>query len=310
MHAWESIQKVLDYIEENLAQSYSPEELSKIAVLSPFYFQRLFTRLVKRPVNEYVKMRRLARACETLEDKNNRILDIALEYGFNSHEHFTKTFKNSFGITPEEYRNNPVRLNQIMKPDLLLGYTMIDENVPLITDSIVLEISRKTIDAPELYIGFSAPVLVAEQTPFGETTGIDVPGLLWDKFHKQKGEIKGLTTNGIELAASSFGDNRDGTFTYFVGSSAIPSTTAYDDLVTWELPAAEYIVCSFEAESFEELATSALGKSMNYLFGTWLPKHKLTAQPFSAEKYADINSEICKMELWIIPVPVIEQESR
>jgi len=95
-----------------------------------------------------------------------------------------------------------------------------------------------------------------------------------------------------------------------VGSSAIPSTTAYDDLVTWELPAAEYIVCSFEAESFEELVTSALGKSMNYLFGTWLPKHKLTAQPFSAEKYADINSEICKMELWIIPVPVTEQESR
>jgi len=47
MYAWESIQKVLDYVEGNLAQSHSPEELSKIAALSPFYFQRLFTRLVK-----------------------------------------------------------------------------------------------------------------------------------------------------------------------------------------------------------------------------------------------------------------------
>ena len=178
MHAWESIQKVLDYIEDNVAQSYSPEELSKIAALSPFYFQRLFTRLVKRPVNEYVKMRRLARACETLDDKGRRILDIALEYGFHSHEHFTKTFKSAFGITPEEYRNNPVRLNQIMKPDLLLGYTMIDENIPLITDSIVLEISRKTIGVPERYIGFSAPVLISQQTPLGDTTGIDVPGLV------------------------------------------------------------------------------------------------------------------------------------
>lgn len=310
MHAWESIQKVLDYIEDNLAQNCSPEELSKVAALSPFYFQRLFTRLVKRPVNEYVKMRRLARACEMLDDKGRRLLDIALEYGFHSHEYFTKTFKSAFGITPEGYRNNPVRLNQIMKPDLLLGYTMIDENVPLITDSIVLEISRRTIDVPERYIGFSAQVLISQQTPLGDTTGIDVPGLLWDKFHGQKGKIKGLVPNGIEFAASSFSDNEDGTFTYFVGASAISGTTAYHDLVTWELPAAEYIVCSFEAESFEELITSALGKCMNYLFSIWLPKHNLSTQPFSAEKYISINPKMCKMELWVIPVSVTDQESR
>jgi len=310
MHAWESIQKVLDHIEENLAQSHTPEELSKVAALSPFYFQRLFTRLVKRPVNEYIKMRRLARACETLEDKSKRILDIALECGFNSHEHFTKTFKSAFGITPEEYRNNPVRLNQIMKPDLLLDYTMIDENVPLITDSIVLEISRKIIDVPELYIGFSAPVLISQQTPLGEITGIDVPGLLWDKFHNQKDGINGIVSAGIELGISSFGESEDGTFTYFVGASATPGTTAYNDLVTRELPAAEYIVCSFEAENFEELVTSALDKSMNYLFGIWLPKHNLSTQPFSAEKYINVNPDICKMELWVIPVPVSEPESR
>ena len=310
MHAWESIQKVLDYIEDNVAQSHSPEGLSKIAALSPFYFQRLFTRLVKRPVNEYVKMRRLARACEPLKDKGMRILDIALAYGFNSHEHFTKTFKSAFGLTPEEYRNHPVRLNQIIKPDLLLGYTMIDENVPLITDSIVLEISRKTIHAPELYIGYSAPVSISQQTPPGETTGVDVPGQLWDQFHKQKGGIRGLAPNGIEFAASSMGENEDGAFTYFAGASAMPGTIAYDDLVIWELPVAEYIVCSFEAEIFEALTTSALGKSMNYLFGTWLPNHRLTTQPFSAEKYISTNPESCKMEIWVLPIPVTEQESR
>ncbi len=76
-------------------------------------------------------MRRLARACETLQDKNRRILDIALGCGFSSHEHFTKTFKSAFGITPEEYRENPVHLNQVMKPELLLNYTMVDEGVSI-----------------------------------------------------------------------------------------------------------------------------------------------------------------------------------
>jgi len=306
MHAWDSIQKVLDYIEDNLTQSHSPEELSRVAALSPFYFQRLFTRLVKRPVGEYIKMRRLARACEILEDKNKRILDIALEYGFNSHEYFTKTFKGAFGITPEEYRNNPVRLNQVMKPDLLLGYTMVDENVPLITDGIVLEISRKTINTPELYIGFSAPVSASEQTPLGETTGIDMPGLLWDKFHKLKDEIKGLSPNGIEFASSSFGDYEDGTFNYFVGASATLGATEYDDFAKWELPAGDYIVCSVEAENIIDLTTIALSKSMSYLFGTWLPKHNLSTKPFSAEKYVAVTPEMCKMELWVIPVPIKE----
>ena len=306
MYAWESIQKVLDYVEGNLAQSHSPEELSKIAALSPFYFQRLFTRLVKRPVSEYVKMRRLARACETLEDKNRRILDIALEFGFNSHEHFTKTFKSAFGITPDDYRNNPVRLNQIMKPNLSLGYTMIDENVPLVTDGIVLEISRKTLNAPELYIGFSAPVSMSEQTPLGEATGIDIPGQLWDSFHKLKSGINGLAPNGIEFAVSTFGNYEDGRFDYFVGASAKPGTTIYDDFITYELPAADYIICSVEAENITELTTSALGKSMGYLFGTWLPKHGLSTQPFSAEKYVTASPEMCKMELWVIPVSVKE----
>jgi AraC family transcriptional regulator len=310
MHAWESIQKALDYIDDHLARNHSPEELSKVAALSPFYFQRLFTRLVKRPVSEYIKMRRLARACETLDDKSKRILDIALEHGFNSHEHFTKIFKGAFGITPEDYRSHPVRLNQIMKPDLLLGYTMVDENVPLITDSIVLEISRRSIDFSELYIGLSAPVSMSEQTPLGETTGVDVPGLLWDKFHNLKHQIKGLAPNGIEFAASSFGDYEDGMFNYFAGASAVPGATAYDDFATWELPAADYIVCSFEAENITELTTSALGKSMSYLFGTWLPKHNLSTQPFSAEKYVAIDPEACRMELWVIPVPITEPEDR
>jgi len=310
MHAWEAIQKVLDHIESNLSENHSPESLSKIAALSPFYFQRLFTRLVKRPVNEYVKMRRLAKACEILEDKNKRILDIALDHGFNSHQFFSKTFKGAFGITPEEYRNHPVRLNQVTKPELLLNYTMIGEGVPLITDSIVLEISRRTISISELYIGFSAPVTISQQTPVGETTGIDIPGQLWDKFHAQKDNIKGLALHGIELAVSSFEGYDNGTFNYFVGASALSGATAADDFITYELPAAEYIVCTVEAENIAELTTAALGKSMNYLFGTWLPNHQLSTKPFSVEKYVMVNPKLCKMELWVIPTPMTAQEAK
>ncbi len=84
MHAWEAIQKTLDYIEANIGEEIDIEQLAKESSLSVFYYQRLFSRLVKKPVREYIKLRRLARACECLADKQRRILDIALDCGFGS----------------------------------------------------------------------------------------------------------------------------------------------------------------------------------------------------------------------------------
>lgn len=296
MHAWESIQKVLDYIEDNLAERHSSEELAKVAALSPFYFQRLFTRLVKRPVSEYIKMRRLARACDTLGDKSRRILDIALDYGFNSHEHFTKTFKSAFGITPEEYRNHPVWLNQIDKPDLLLGYIMIDEGVPLISDGLVLEFNRKLLEQPVLFMGVTGIVPIEGQMPLGEATAIDIPGEVWERFHREKQSIPRLDA-GRELGVSYLGDAPEGSFTYFAGAEV--AVDAENSCFTkWELPAREYIVCAFEAENFEQLVTVALNKAVKYS-GQWLNSHGFTMEAYSPEMYYDSSPEGSYMELWI-----------
>lgn len=56
MHAWEAIQKSLDFIEKNINEDFDIEQLAKESALSPFYFQRLFSRLVKKPVREYIKL--------------------------------------------------------------------------------------------------------------------------------------------------------------------------------------------------------------------------------------------------------------
>ena len=77
MHAWEAVQKSVDYIEEHLQENIRAEALAEIIGLSPFYFQRLFKRLVNKPLQEYVKLRRLAKAVEALNTENQRILDVA-----------------------------------------------------------------------------------------------------------------------------------------------------------------------------------------------------------------------------------------
>ena len=299
MHAWEQIQQSVDYIEEHLSENIRIEKLAGIAALSPFYYQRLFRRLVKKPVIEYMKLRRMAKAAEVLLQKETRILDIALDLGFSSHEHFSRTFKATFGITPEDYRKEPIALNRMTKPQLLLNYMVVDENVPLISDGIVLEISRKQIREPQIFIGKEAKAPIRFVEGLGVESGEDPLDALWRNFHNCKDDIKELTVGGDELGAS-YPSSEEGYFCYFAGAQADTKTSA-NAYKNWQLPAGEYIVCSFEAEDFEHLVMDALYKAQSYLFNTWLPNHQLITEPFSIERYNRHDLKTTKMQIWVKP---------
>lgn len=78
---------------------------------------------------DYLRHRRLAFALKELRDTSKGILDIALQYGFSSHEAFTRSFKEAYGVTPSEYRRHPipVALRTIIKPfDCYLTETGVD----------------------------------------------------------------------------------------------------------------------------------------------------------------------------------------
>lgn len=302
MHAWEAIQTSVDYIEMNLQEDISAEALAEMVGLSPFYFQRLFKRLVNRPLQEYIKLRRLARAIEALKSGNQRILDIAMDYGFSSHTNFTRAFKETYGITPEDYKKNQPLLNTFLKPQIALSYTLVDEGVPLIDGDIVLEIRRQRLEAPQVYLGLAADIPIKAQIPAGESPGIDLPGQLWDSFHREKERISAYLYDGLELGMSSQADAAKGTFTYFAGglAKAVPDTPV-DGFVQNEIPAGEYIVCAIEAPTFEALVYNVLYQAGKYLFSTWLPNHKLTTQPFSAEKYDLTSGDAKRMEIWVVP---------
>ena len=311
MTAWESIQVTLNYIEENPGEDISIKNLAKLANLSVFYYQRLFKRLVNKTVMEYIKLRRLAKASQYMSESHDRIIDVALRFGFENHETFTRAFKSAYGLTPEEYKRSPIRLNQFQKPELLLNYVMIDENVPLVSDGIVLEIKSKKLEQPEIYFGRSRQVSL-DQLPIGEATGVDIPGQLWEDFHKKKSSILGLDSNGVELGASYFladNEEEEGFFNYFVGGKASVEAQKNEKDAIWELPVGEYIVCCLEAKTFEQLVTVTLDIANRYLFDTWLKRHKLTTMPFSAEKYYKNVSDNAYMEIWVMPIPSVDINS-
>ena len=85
---------------------------------SEYYFSRKFKEISGMQFRDYLRYRRLAFALKQIRDTEDGILDIALNYGFSSHEAFTRAFKAAYGMTPSEYRQNPIPvvLRTIIKP--------------------------------------------------------------------------------------------------------------------------------------------------------------------------------------------------
>lgn len=261
-------------------------ELAEIASLSPFYFQRLFSRLVGMPVAEYVKLRRLTRSCEALADSQKRILDIALQFGFFDHANYARAFRVAYGFTPQEYRQHPVHPNQYIKADVSLRYAEHEEGVPLIADDMVVEVNRRRLENPRFFFGIESP-LPDDDISGGRATGVSAAALLWETFHHT------FCTDSTEIGVLYSNPYA----TYFVGAEGAQQ----EGSARFTLPIGEYVVCSLEAESFGQLIGCAIHKAMTYM-RMWLKHHRLTCGKFSAEVYNGTNS----MELWL---PVKTEET-
>lgn len=109
MYEWnEPIQKMIDWIEQNINENLTLIDMSKQIGYSPYYCSRQFHKIAGMTLKSYIAKRRLCNATFEIRDTNNRLLDIALKNGFSSHEALTRAFvNNEYGCTPNSYRNNP-----------------------------------------------------------------------------------------------------------------------------------------------------------------------------------------------------------
>ncbi len=93
------ITESLVYIEKNLKQKLSIGEIADYVGYSKFYFSRMFKQEMNISVMEYVKERKVICASEAIL-QGNKILDVAIEYGWESHSGFIRAFKNYYGFSP------------------------------------------------------------------------------------------------------------------------------------------------------------------------------------------------------------------
>lgn len=105
----------VDYIEANLSDEISYEKAARIACCSAFHFQRMFSFISGVPVSEYIRRRRLSLSAFDLKNADMKVIDVALKYGYESPEAFSRAFKSLHGIPPVLARDTGVVLKAFPK---------------------------------------------------------------------------------------------------------------------------------------------------------------------------------------------------
>jgi AraC family transcriptional regulator len=107
-----AVNRVQEYIKAHLRQQMTLHEIAQYAGYSPWYISKIFKEYTNKTIFEYIRSVRLTGAALNLRDNDTQVIDVALEFIFDTHEGFTRAFSKEFGIAPKKYSMHapPIKL--------------------------------------------------------------------------------------------------------------------------------------------------------------------------------------------------------
>ena len=109
------IQRAIDYIEAHLTEDIDYDKIAAEGFSSSYHFQRIFSILCGYTLGEYIRLRRLSVAGTELTSGKEKVIDIALKYGYDSPDSFGKAFQKFHGITPSQARADGTTLKSFSR---------------------------------------------------------------------------------------------------------------------------------------------------------------------------------------------------
>lgn len=245
MNGWtEGIQNAIQYIEDNLTEELDIAEIASRAYVSPFYFQKIFGVLCGFTVGEYIRNRRLSLAAEELSLSDVRVVDVAMKYGYESHDSFTRAFTKFHGISPSAAKEKgasiksfaPVRIKLTLEGGTMIEYRIVKK---------------------------AAFTIMGRARMFNcETSYQEIP-LFWNEHYQ---------TGGGKVVAGMFGvcmDSDGKNFEYLIADTYNPCLEVCDGYVTREIPAGTWAVFPCKGALPDALQTLN-----TRIWSEWLPNCK------------------------------------
>ena len=255
------IQRALDYTEAHLADTVDYGEAARLACSSAFHFQRMFTMLCGFTLGDYIRMRRLSLAAEDLMRTDDKVIDIAYRYGYDTPESFSRAFTRFHGVTPTQVRRggNVKSFSRLSVKLILSGGNSMDYRIEK-KDAFQLICKKKQVTKPQ------GDTATADISAFWNEVSAD--GTM-DRICKYG---KFDTYHGV-LGVCFSDEVQDSGFPYGIGAeyNGVPLTDAGLDIV--EIPAYTYAVFTCRGrmpdafrETYKRICTEFFPQS-NYEYG-------------------------------------------
>lgn len=113
-----AVQRMQDHVEAHLGEKITLVALARAAGYSPYHAARMFKEITGKAPFEYIRLRRLSAAAARLRDTPCKVIDVAFDFVFDSHEGFTRAFARSFGVPPSRFRRDGSTVELFEPPEL------------------------------------------------------------------------------------------------------------------------------------------------------------------------------------------------
>jgi AraC family transcriptional regulator len=256
-----AVQRMQDYIEAHIGEPITLHRLARAARYSPWHAARVFKELTGKAPFEYIRELRLSRAVVRLRDEDVRIIDVAFDFVFESHEGFTRAFSKQFGISPRAYSRNRPPLALFM-PDRIRDYhfTLQRGEQTMSPKPEADTIFVQVVDRPARKLILKRGVNAADYYEYCEEAGCDV----WDLLCGIKDAI--YEPIGMWLPENL---RRQGTSVYAQGVEVPPDYAGGipDGLEIIDLPPCKMMVFQgqpYDDENFEDAISSLWAVMQRY----------------------------------------------
>lgn len=259
------LQRTLDHIEDHLKEPLTAEQLANLAGFSLYHFYKVFHSRTGLPVMDYVRRRRLAHAAADMAGSRT-LLAIALDYGFETHAGFTKAFRKTYGLTPEQYRIHATgRVPERVDLAKLADYHM--------TGGMMMRPTLVT--KPEIKLAGYA----LETTMNGENL-TDIPAF-WNRYIEEN-RGRDLQETLAPVSPAEYGacimlPDKPEHFLYLIGVEVADFDSVPERMQTAVLPASTYAVFTTPAADRANGAFSdAIQGMTTYVYNEWFPNSGYT----------------------------------